>query len=317
MPLSTRIRKALASRVTSHGPKDRISRTIVDRAAGQYGCTVSYGNDTVSVRRGNEVVRISSKDMVHVPHIARDFDVFFSAVDAEDVPPTQIVDYSTPRVHRYRQLDLDLLIPSMQEAIDVDAVYCPHSSPAAGDVVYDLGANIGVVSIWLARKVGASGRVVSFEPDPQNFRCLTSNVTTAGLSNIEPIPAALSDVTGTAPFFSEGSIGSGFESLRADSMLPMTSGDRVEVQTLTLADAFEHYGVPKWMKIDIEGAELELLESGLTVLAETMPQLAIETDHLRGSNTTAARVEELLKSVGYKVTTGRVGGTQMTWTVSA
>jgi FkbM family methyltransferase len=288
---------------------------IVDRAAAQHGCSVEYADATVTVRRGDDAIRIGPKDMVHVPHIARDFDVFFSAVDPESTPPMQIVDYSSPRMHHYRQLDLDLLIPSMQEAIDVNAVYCPHATPAAGDVVYDLGANIGVVSIWLARKVGPAGRVVSFEPDPQNFHCLTSNVRTAGLTNIEAIPAALCDATGTATFFSEGSIGSGFESLRADSMLPTTVGERVEVPTLTLADAFEHHGIPKWMKIDIEGAELELLEAGLGVLAETMPQLAIETDHLRGSDTTAARVEALLVSVGYTVKTGRVGGTQMTWTL--
>lgn len=315
MPLSTRIRKALASRVTSQGPNDRISRMIVDHAAAHYNCSVSYCDRAISVRRGDNVVRISLNDMVHVPHIARDFDVFFSAVDPESDPPTLVVDYSAPKVHRYRPLDRDLLIPSMQEYIDVDAVYCPYSTPAVGDVVYDLGANIGVVSIWLAQKVGPRGRVVSFEPDPKNFHCLTRNISTAGLVNVEAIPAALSNVAGTALFFSEGSIGSGFASLRSDSLLPTTAGDKVEVPTITLADAFVKYGIPKWLKIDIEGAELELLEAGLSVLGETMPHMAIETDHLRGNDTTAARVKALLVSVGYSVTTGRVGGTQMTWTV--
>jgi len=313
--ISTRIRKTLANRVAHHGTSDLASRTIVSRAAARYGCKISYGASTIEISRQDDVIVISSKDMVHAPHIARDFDIFFSAVTPDVSSTKKIVDYSAPRIHHYRDLDVDLLIPSMQEAIDVASVYCPHAAPAEGDLVFDLGANIGVVSIWLARKVGLTGKVVSFEPDPKNFQCLEHNIAASGSANIEPVAIALSDSTGTASFYSEGSIGSGFQNLRADSMLPTTSGEKISVATLSLEDAINKYGKPAWMKIDIEGAELEMLQSSIDVLKDAMPHLAIETDHLRGTETTAERVETLLKSIGYSVTTGRVGGTQMTWTL--
>lgn len=315
MHFKTRIRRSLANRVASKGPSDRINRAVVDRAASLYNCQVVYGAKTIDIHRGSNVVRIAIAEMVHVPHIARDFDVFFSAVASEGDAELEIVDYSTPRIHRYHQLDLDLLVPSMQESIDVKAVYCPYTEPKAGDLVFDLGANIGVVSIWLSRLVGSAGSIVSFEPDPRNLECLEHSIAAAKASNIRPVPAALSASSGTALFFSEGSIGSGFRDLRADSMLPTTAGEQIEVQTLSVSDAFSKYGVPAWIKIDIEGAELEVLESGLDVLKETMPSLAIETDHLRGSETTARRIEKLLESVGYAVKSDRVGGAQMTWTL--
>jgi len=311
----TRIRRSLANRVASKGTSDRINRAIVDRAASHHNCQVVYGAEVIDIQRGSNVIRITSAEMVHVPHIARDFDVFFSAVAPERDAEREIVDYSTPRVHRYQQLDLDLLVPSMQESIDVKAVYCPYTEPRAGELVFDLGANIGVVSIWLSRLVGSAGSVVSFEPDPRNFECLEHNIAASQATNIKPIAAALSATSGTASFFSEGSIGSGFRDLRAESMLPTTAGQQIEVPTLSVSDAFAKHGVPAWIKIDIEGAELEVLESGLEVLKETMPSLAIETDHLRGSETTARRVELLLESVGYSVKSDRVGGTQMTWTL--
>lgn len=304
----------MAHRVAQGGADDRLNVWIVTRAAARHSCSLTLSDTHIEVTRGREVVKLARRDLVHVPHVARDFDVFFCAVDPERKGESLVVDYSEVREHHYRPLKLDLLIPSMQEAIDVEQVYCPYSQPRAGDLVYDLGANIGVVSIWLARFVGPTGRVIAFEPDPRNLECLKKNIDSSGLSNVTIVEAAVGGSSGTASFFSEGSIGSAFQNTRAESMVPSTLGEEIQVPTISLANAFNKFGVPGWIKIDIEGAELEVLQSSLDLLRESKPGLAIETDHVRGGETTAARVEEMLRSIGFDVITGRVGGTQMTWT---
>ena len=69
-----------------------------------------------------------------------------------------------------------------------------------GDQILDIGAAAGYYTLLSARLVGDSGRVVSFEPDPNNLKFLRSHVEQNGLSHVTVLPIALADETGTARF---------------------------------------------------------------------------------------------------------------------
>jgi FkbM family methyltransferase len=63
----------------------------------------------------------------------------------------------------------------------------------SGDTVLDIGANVGYISLVLAKCVGKSGKVFSFEPDSKNFASLNRNLALNADCNIEPIAKAVSD----------------------------------------------------------------------------------------------------------------------------
>src|SRR3989442_798924 len=67
---------------------------------------------------------------------------------------------------------------------------------AAGDTVYDVGANIGYVSLSLAKRVGPKGSVIAFEPVPRNVDLLRKNIEVNGLKNIQLFGFAASDRRG-------------------------------------------------------------------------------------------------------------------------
>lgn len=62
-----------------------------------------------------------------------------------------------------------------------------------GDVVYDVGAYLGLHTIFFAKRVGEQGRVVSFEPMPYNYQALEANIELNGLKNVFPMQIALGD----------------------------------------------------------------------------------------------------------------------------
>ena len=70
-----------------------------------------------------------------------------------------------------------------------------------GDVVYDVGANVGLYTALLSKTVGATGRVISFEPDPQNYEHLQDNLKLNEASNVKWYRKALGERTGQASLF--------------------------------------------------------------------------------------------------------------------
>src|SRR5262249_25798701 len=69
-----------------------------------------------------------------------------------------------------------------------------------GEIALDIGANIGATALELARGVGSEGRVVCFEPMPDNLHRLRANLEANRAVNIDVEPIALSDVDGHAEF---------------------------------------------------------------------------------------------------------------------
>jgi FkbM family methyltransferase len=125
-----------------------------------------------------------------------------------------------------------------------------------GDVVFDVGANVGTHTIAFAKVVGEAGRVVSFEPEPVTASRLQRNIALNEIANVDLMRCALGEHDSTALLYIDSRSGSGQHSLS-----PRNDRHTEEVQILQ-GDALVDSGqlpAPNVMKIDVEGAELGVL----------------------------------------------------------
>jgi len=133
---------------------------------------------------------------------------------------------------------------------------------SAGDVVVDAGANIGIYSEFLARRVGPTGLVNSFEPSPENFERL--QCATRKLSNVRVCQAAVGERSGRSTLYLS-------DKLNVDHRTYMTEGDSrsgVPIDIVALDDYFKPGQRVDLIKMDIQGYELHALRGANRVLKD-------------------------------------------------
>jgi FkbM family methyltransferase len=129
------------------------------------------------------------------------------------------------------------------------ALLCSLVQP--GDSALDVGANIGLYSLYLSRAVGPKGRVVAVEPDPDNIALLRSNLENNGCDNVIVLPCALGAESGPVKLFQ-------VEENRGNLSLAdvVGTGRFVQVPMRRGDEALAELGLqPTVVKIDVEGAE--------------------------------------------------------------
>jgi len=171
-----------------------------------------------------------------------------------------------------------------------------------GDVVVDAGAYIGIFTILASRIVGENGRVVSFEPDTANFKELVDNIRLNGLRNVIPLNKALWSHDTELPFRMTGEMGSSIDIEELDS----ESCVRVPVVGLDAELRRFNIGNVDFVKMDVEGAEVEALKGSEETLRKNHPSLAIASYHVVKGKQTYHEVERLLRGMGYEVETSCV-----------
>lgn len=141
-----------------------------------------------------------------------------------------------------------------------------------GDWAIDVGANVGHYTCEMARCVGASGRVLAFEPIPTSFALLTANVRAAGYVNVSLFNLALSDKPGvacmTVPTYEDSKL--------ADYYRAHLS-QQGEFPVLCMAlDKMSILGRVSLVKIDAEGHDLQVLMGMQSLLQRDRPTLIVE-----------------------------------------
>lgn len=131
---------------------------------------------------------------------------------------------------------------------------------SSGSVVFDVGANIGMYTIFSARLAGPKGRVYAFEPTKDSFKNLLSNIILNKVDNVTPIFSAVSDKNTLVEFVDH------FQSKEQNHLATSAElGSKKTLKTLaTRLDAFiDTYEIQQidFLKIDVEGAELSVLKS--------------------------------------------------------
>ena len=134
-----------------------------------------------------------------------------------------------------------------------------------GDVVVDVGANIGYYTIILSKIVGKSGKVYAFEPDVSNFQILTKNVMINDCTNVELVQKAVTESTGMVDLYLNDI------NLGGHRIHPTLSGTRnVEVSAISLESYFPDNQTIDFLKMDIEGAEFQAMKGFGTIRPGTM-----------------------------------------------
>jgi FkbM family methyltransferase len=162
----------------------------------------------------------------------------------------------------------------------------------AGQTVLDIGANFGVFTKLFSQLVGPNGSVIAFEPVPQTFRTLAAGVKRFHLRNVQAINKAVSDQVGGAlmevPQYAKSE---GDNLYAAHIVSAKNSEDTFSVNTVTI-DSLQLSRVD-FIKIDVEGHELEVLRGSRETLERYHPILMVEV-------TSRRPVEFLCREIGYE-----------------
>lgn len=160
-----------------------------------------------------------------------------------------------------------------------------------GDFV-DVGAHVGMYTVAAALALGEQGRVLALEPNPTALGQLEENLRLNGCTNVLAVRRAAAAAAGRALLHVPQTPDPSFSSLQAGRF---AEGEPVSVETSTVDDEVEAAGLePVLVKIDVEGAELEVL-AGMERTLERRPRLLIEV-----GPETAARAGRFLGERGYE-----------------
>jgi len=144
-----------------------------------------------------------------------------------------------------------------------------------GDVFYDVGAHIGFFSLLAARLVGTGGKVVSLEPDPDNFRQLGEHIARNGVPQVRAVNAAAWSRAGSVAFHRAAPRSSGNRGA-VTAAGSAADAPEIEVTAVTLDDLADAHGQPAMIKIDVEGGEIEVLKGAAGLLATRRPAVLCE-----------------------------------------
>ncbi len=144
-----------------------------------------------------------------------------------------------------------------------------------GEVVYDLGANVGLHTLLLSRLCGSLGKVYAFEPWPENVNQLEANLQLNNIRNVEVVPCGVSSRSERARFRAGPDASQG---KLVDDSNPAARPSDIEVPVCSLDDfiAQAQHRPPTFLKIDIEGGEGEALRGARCVLREFRPVVICE-----------------------------------------
>lgn len=170
------------------------------------------------------------------------------------------------RLQYQRQINSDRFVSNEPEFAVV------HQYVKPGDWVIDVGANIGVYTKRFSDLVGPAGRVLAFEPIPETFALLVSNMELLRVQNVTLLNAAASNDTRLV----------GMDVPRFDTGLPnyycaAVAAEAKDFRVMTLS--IDGLSLPrvKMLKIDAEGHDQEVLLGAMNLIVRDLPVLIIES----------------------------------------
>jgi len=157
--------------------------------------------------------------------------------------------------------------PSIQQALS------KYLKP--GSVFYDVGAHIGIVSLFAARLVGKDGAVIAFGADPDNANRIEEQLRQNMFDQIQVVPCAVWSSDGRLRFERASAQSSRNQGALASD--PARSGkNTIEVEAIALDDFVQRHNPPTLVKIDVEGAETDVLKGSEKIFAQVKPVLICE-----------------------------------------
>lgn len=167
-----------------------------------------------------------------------------------------------------------------------------------GDIILDVGSNVGEVAMRLSRKVQQKGLVYAFEPDPFIYRRLEKNLSLNELSNVSIHNVGFGDINSTKEMAPESVSNRGGNRIVSDGK----GTSKVKIQTLDLF--VEENGLDRvdMIKIDVEGYEMKVLQGAMKTISKHRPKLFIEVSD-RSLRQQGSNGKELINFVSKKYRT--------------
>lgn len=170
-----------------------------------------------------------------------------------------------------------------------------------GDVFYDVGANLGFFTIMLGRIVGPTGIVNAFEPVPANAAVIERNARLNDLGNVRVIRMALTRSDGEAELLLAQHVGG---AVLENAGAPPDPAGRltVAVGSVDALLARGELAPPRLVKIDVEGAEMDVLAGMERTLREHAPTIVLELDGATQTECVSkvSTCRGFLESLGYR-----------------
>lgn len=166
------------------------------------------------------------------------------------------------------------------------------------DIVVDAGANIGLFTVLAAKKLNNTGKVIAIEPDNDNYNILKENIKINNLTNVEVVKKGLWSEKKQLQF--NIGVRPGEHSLFENEQM---SGKKISIECDTLDNILEEFDIKQldFMKMDIEGAEIEALKGCSNILDNYKPKLVIEALHQVDGIPTYKTIIPFLKGKNYEI----------------
>ncbi|MGI9009595.1 MAG: FkbM family methyltransferase [Nitrososphaeraceae archaeon] len=189
-----------------------------------------------------------------------------------------------------------------------DDIMDHNFTPKEGDIVIDIGAHIGPYTIIASKRVGPNGKVISIEADPDNFDILNRNINLNKLINVIAVNYAVYSKEETIKLYlpsgEEHSSYTKYNTVMSDRAQGETKF--VQVQANTLDYILQKNGIKpenvNWIKIDVEGAEFEVLKGARDVLSNSSKvSLLIEIHNLSERTNLYKQIKEFLNLYSFTI----------------
>ena len=149
-----------------------------------------------------------------------------------------------------------------------------------GMTIYDIGGYVGIHSIFFANAVRGNGKVITFEPNPTNFREIVFNLKINNFKNVQVIPLGIGKERGILELnidpirYSRGS----FIQKNQNLSFKKTESLKVKVKIDSIDNLIKEKTIPppNFVKIDVEGFESEVIQGMIFTIENYNPELFIE-----------------------------------------
>ncbi len=177
-------------------------------------------------------------------------------------------------------------------------IFLHHVPEEQVDLLVDAGGFIGSFSIYAINKYPQIKKVLALEPDPLNLERLKQNVALNKLAAIEILPVGLWSKKETLVFFPNQELASSIYN-KAD-----TDDRGIEIQVDSLDNILKGVtGQRIFIKMNIEGAEIDALPACVETIRNNKVHLAIAADHLVNGELTFKKIEKMCRNMKLSVTT--------------
>ena len=193
----------------------------------------------------------------------------------------------------------DLIMDGIRERMSVEIV---KREVKKGDIVVDIGANIGYYVLLEAQLIGDTGKIYAIEPVPSNYELLRKNIQINGYSNIESYQFAIGDAHGFHPIV--------LSTHRNKPTLRDVAGTNKEkymtgktmVEVVTLDDFLKNKPYPNMIRMDVEGYEYQIIRGMKNTLQRKLPlTLCIEFHFHLLRKRESTEILETLMSTGFQI----------------